>query len=123
MSLCARCSGVYPGIIAGVALVGTGTAPTAWPWLVAAGPAPALVDWAVTTGTDRRGSNRVRTATGALLGTGYGVGVAWVLTGGPLWPFGVAAGYGGVAAVLLARSRARSDGDGPADGQPDADAS
>lgn len=103
--VCARCSGVYPGILAGLALVGTGTAPATWPWLAVVGPAPALVDWAVTTLTDRRGSNRVRTATGALLGTGYGVAVVWVLTAWPLWLLIVATGYGGVAAVLLARAR------------------
>ncbi|ELZ28228.1 hypothetical protein C475_05465 [Halosimplex carlsbadense 2-9-1] len=83
----------------------TGTAPAAWPWLVACGPAPALADWAVTTFTLRRGSNAVRTASGALLGLGYGVAVPWFLTERPLWLLAVAAGYGGVAAALLVRSR------------------
>ncbi|QLH79891.1 DUF2085 domain-containing protein [Halosimplex rubrum] len=106
--LCARCSGVYPGILAGVALVLTDTAPAAWPWLVACGPAPALVDWAATTFTLRRGSNAIRTASGALLGLGYGVAVPWFLTARPLWLLAVAAGYGGVAAALLVRSRAES---------------
>ncbi|WP_436925887.1 DUF2085 domain-containing protein [Halosimplex amylolyticum] len=120
--VCARCSGVYPGILAGVALVLTGTGPAAWPWLVAAGPAPALVDWAVTTFTRRRGSNALRTASGALLGLGYGVAVPWFLTDRPLWLLGVAAVYGGVAAALLVRSRGRADssdsgdGEGPGDG-------
>lgn len=85
-------------------LVLTDTGPLTWPWLVACGPAPALVDWALTTFTDRRGSNAVRTASGFLLGAGYGVAVPWVLTERPLWLLWVAVGYGGVAAALLARA-------------------
>jgi len=111
--LCARCSGVYPGILAGAVLVLTDTAPGAWPWLVACGPAPALSDWAATTFTPRRGSNAVRTLSGALLGLGYGVAVPWVLTARPPWLLAVAAGYGGVAAALVVRSRAGSAGGGP----------
>ncbi|MFB6139381.1 MAG: DUF2085 domain-containing protein [Halosimplex sp.] len=103
--LCARCSGVYPGILAGAALALTDTAPAAWPWLVGCGPAPALVDWAATTLTPRRGTNAVRTASGALLGLGYGVAVPWFLTARPPWLLAVAAGYGGIAAALLVRSR------------------
>lgn len=75
-----------------------------WPWLVACGPAPALADWGVTTFTDRHGSNAVRTASGLLLGAGYGVAVPWFLTDRPLWLLWVALGYGGVAAALLART-------------------
>lgn len=124
--LCARCSGIYPGILVGVALVLFGTGPAAWPWLVAVGPAPALIDWAATTFTDRRGSNALRTASGALLGLGYGVAVPWFLIARPLWLLGVAAAYGVVAAVLLVRahgsesSSGRPDGDG--DGDDDRDA-
>ncbi|WP_123537087.1 DUF2085 domain-containing protein [Halosimplex salinum] len=113
--LCARCSGIYPGILGGLAFVLTDTAPAAWPWLVVCGPAPALVDWAATTFTDRRGSNAVRTGSGVLLGLGYGVAVPWFLTDRPLWLIGVAAGYGGVAAAALRRSRpaeAAADSDG-----------
>lgn len=77
--------------------------------LVACGPAPALVDWAMTTLTPRRGANAVRTVSGALLGLGYGVAVPWFLTSRPLWLLAVAAGYGGVAAALLVRSRSGGD--------------
>lgn len=101
LRLCARCSGVYPGIAAGLALVATGTAPVLWPWLVAVGPAPALLDWAVTTLGSRRGHNAVRTATGALLGVGYGVAVASFLTDPRPWLVAVAAVYGGLAAAGL----------------------
>jgi hypothetical protein len=66
----------------------------------------------VTTFTPRRGDNAVRTASGALLGLGYGVAVPWVLTARPLWLLAVAAGYGGVAAALLARSRVGSADEG-----------
>jgi len=73
------------------------------------GPAPALLDWAVTTFTDRRGSNAVRTASGLLLGSAYGVAVPWFLTERLPWLLAVALCYGGVAAVLLAWSRRRAD--------------
>jgi len=99
--LCARCSGVYPGIAVGLALVATGTAGALWPWLVALGPAPALVDWAATTLGSRRGHNAIRTATGALLGTGYGVAVLWFLADLGPWLLGVAAVDGVLAAAGL----------------------
>jgi hypothetical protein len=82
----------------------------AWPWLAVLGPAPALFDWAVTTFTDRRGSNAVRTASGLLLGSGYGVAVPWFLTERLPWLFAVGLCYGGVATGLLAFSRRRTDG-------------
>lgn len=105
--LCARCSGVYPGIAVGLALVATGTASGLWPWLVALGPAPALFDWGVTTLGSRHGHNAVRTVTGILLGAGYGVGVAWFLAdaGAHPWLLGVAAVYGALAAAGLWLSR------------------
>ncbi|WP_415379043.1 DUF2085 domain-containing protein [Halosimplex sp. TS25] len=119
--LCARCSGVYPGILVGAALALTATVPAVWPWLVVCGPAPALVDWAATTFTDRRGSNALRTVSGALLGLGYGVAVPWFLIGRPLWLLGVAAVYGGIAAVLLVRSLGGESSDGRADGDSGGD--
>ncbi len=107
----------------GVVLVLTVTGRAAWPWLVAVGPAPALVDWAATTFTDRPGSNAVRTATGALLGLGYGIAVPWLLTERPLWLFGVAAVYGGAAATLLARTRRREEDSDDTDGNGQAHSS
>lgn len=107
--LCARCSGVYPGILAGIALFATATLTGAWPWLVALGPAPALVDWTATTLSAREGSNAGRTLTGALLGAGYGVAVPWFLTAQPLWLLAVAAGYGALAAVGLHAAGAVGD--------------
>jgi len=98
--LCARCSGVYPGIVAGVALFTTGTAPALWPWLVFL-PAPALTDWAATAAGERRGHNAVRTGTGTLLGFAYGLALPGFLTDPRLWLLGVAAGYGGLAAAGL----------------------
>ena len=111
--LCARCSGVYPGIAGGVALALSGTATGLWPWLVALGPLPALVDWAATTLGGREGSNAVRTLTGVTLGAAYGVAVPWLLTAWPLWLVAVAAGYGALAAAGL-----RASGDlGGSDGE------
>ena len=75
----------------------TDTGAAAWLWLVACGSAPALLDWAVTALTERRGSNAVRTASGLLLGSAYGVAVPWFLTDRPPWLFAVGLCYGGVA--------------------------
>lgn len=100
--LCARCLGVYPGIAVGLL-----AALAAWPLptglvAVAALPLPALVDWAATAFTDRRGRNPVRTATGAALGYAYGVGLVALFVDGDLRVLGVGAAYGLTAAVLLA---------------------
>ena len=110
--VCARCSGVYPGIVAGLTLFATGTGAPLWPWLVTLGPAPALVDWAVTTLGDRRGHNAGRTLTGILLGLAYGLAVPWFLTERPLWLVGVAVAYGAFAAIGLHRA-------GVGDAKPD----
>jgi uncharacterized membrane protein len=80
LRVCARCSGIYPGIASGVALVGSGTLPVL-PWLVAVLPAFALVEWARTQFTPRRGSNAARTTTGFMLGFSYGIGLLGVLRG------------------------------------------
>ncbi|MFC7074903.1 DUF2085 domain-containing protein [Haloarcula halophila] len=101
VAVCARCSGVYPGIVLGSLAVLFGVGGGLWAPLVAFGPAPALADWAVTTFTDRRGYNAVRTVTGATLGLAYGVALPWVLTTATVWPVAVAVGYGTAAAVGL----------------------
>ncbi|WP_336002074.1 DUF2085 domain-containing protein [Halorientalis halophila] len=107
--LCARCSGIYPGIVLGMAAALWGL----WrPWhalAILAFPAPALVQWALVTFGDRRGRNATRTVTGLLLGVGYGLGVVTFL-GDPFAPVPLVAaiGYGGLAGVLLYLERARS---------------
>lgn len=79
LHLCARCSGVYPGIAAALfAAVGGVQAPLV---AVATLPAPALVEWITTQYGDRAGRNDVRTATGLALGLGYGFGLAGLATG------------------------------------------
>lgn len=104
--LCARCSGVYPGIAAGVLGFRYGPAAMAGIALVAALPLPALVDRAVTTVTDRRGANPVRTATGAALGYGYGVGLGLLFVRGDLRVLVVGVAYGLAAVGLVLRRRA-----------------
>ncbi|MFB6170565.1 MAG: DUF2085 domain-containing protein [Haloarculaceae archaeon] len=102
LHLCARCSGVYPGIAVGVALTVVG-----WPgwvapgWLVALLPAPALADWALSALGGRSGDNAVRTLTGAGLGLAYGTGLG-LLVGGAWWVLGVGVGYGLLALAGLA---------------------
>lgn len=104
--LCARCSGIYPGIAVGVALAYF-AAPGASAALLATAvlPAPALVDWSRTAFTPAPGTNPTRTATGALLGVGYGIGLLAFLTSLDLRFLGVAIAYGGLAAALLTRER------------------
>jgi len=97
--LCARCTGIYPGILA--ALSGIGGSPTLSLAIVIAFPLPALVDWTVTTFTDRCGYNIVRTATGFLLGYGYGIGLYRVVLAGDFHVVAVGVCYAIGAGALL----------------------
>lgn len=106
--LCARCTGVYPGILLGVAVHLAGVGPLTAFWLVAVCPLPALLDWAMTTLRDYRGSNAVRTATGILLGFGYGSGLGHLYHGERWATLLVGAGYAVFAAAALAVQHARS---------------
>jgi uncharacterized membrane protein len=103
--LCARCSGVYPGIALGA--VGHSLGPDAAVVLLLVGvlPLPALVDWAITSFTHRRGHNAVRTATGLLLGVGYGLGLMRLADGWNLAVVAIGLVYGALAALLLAVDR------------------
>ena len=96
--VCARCLGVYPGIVAGL------LTPSAGLLVVALAPFPALLDWVLTTFTDRTGYNSVRTTTGALLGWGAGLGLSLLLFHARLAVVGIGIAYAILAAVLLARS-------------------
>lgn len=100
VDVCARCSGIYPGILLGVAahlLALPGTAVL----FVAILPLPALLDWTLTAWLDHRGWNAVRTATGGLLGFAYGSGLVHVATGRILEPFAVAVVYAVLAGTAL----------------------
>jgi len=103
--LCARCSGIYPGIVVGLAAFLLGPARLSGLGVVAALALPALIDWTATAFTARRGSNRVRTATGAALGYGYGAGLGRLLLAGDRRVLAVGAAYGAVTAALLAVHR------------------
>jgi uncharacterized membrane protein len=100
--LCARCSGVYPGIAVGALGAATGLLPVSV-LLVAVLPVFALVDWLATTAGPWDGSNAVRTATGLLLGGGYGVGLVGLLAPATRWPILlVGVGYATAAGVAVA---------------------
>ena len=103
--VCARCSGVYPGIISGfaVAMLAPGHFTTLA--VVASLPAPALVDWVVTSIGDRQGINSVRTVTGALLGYAYGVGLVRLLFGGDPLVLAIGFGYAVLTGAALAYER------------------
>lgn len=106
--LCARCTGVYPGIAAGLLAGIGGGGPLASLLFVAVLPLPALLEWTATRFTQRRGYNAVRTATGLLLGYAYGLGAVWLLLRGDRRVLLVAICYGVPAAVLLAVRERRS---------------
>ena len=99
--LCARCTGIYPGIVAGLVAFGYGPAPATSFWLVTLLPFGALLEWAVTTFTTRRGYNVVRTGTGLALGFAYGLGLGRSFVGGDLAVLAVGVGYGVAAVGLL----------------------
>ncbi|AHG00300.1 hypothetical protein HALLA_17330 [Halostagnicola larsenii XH-48] len=103
--ICARCLGIYPGILAAlvVALLGGGllASPVATLAVALVFPLPALVDWTLTTFTERRGYNLVRTATGFLLGCGYGTGLVHLLLAGDLRVLAVGIAYALAAGSLL----------------------
>ncbi|SNZ06044.1 Uncharacterized membrane protein [Natronoarchaeum philippinense] len=102
--VCARCLGIYPGIVVGMLGYVLG------PWrgtavlLAAILPLPALVDWTLTTFRESDGHNFVRTATGALLGCGYGLGLAALVLGANVRVLGIGIAYGLTAAALLSIS-------------------
>ncbi|WP_336328422.1 DUF2085 domain-containing protein [Halovenus sp. HT40] len=100
LHVCARCLGIYPGIVFGILVTLLARPPLL---LVAVMPLPALLDWSLTTFTDRVGSNPVRTITGLLLGSGYGLGLG-LLFDGEFTVLAIGFGYAIVAAALLARS-------------------
>jgi uncharacterized membrane protein len=104
--LCARCSGIYPGIALGLSAFTLGIGRAVWLPVVALGPLPALIDWAVTSGVlpcveDRRGTNRRRTATGAPLGAAYGLAAPWFVTTRNPVLLAVAVAYAVMAALGL----------------------
>lgn len=105
--LCARCLGVYPGIAVGLFATAAALPLLTGAIAVTALPLPALLDWTTTTFTPRRGSNSVRTVTGAALGYAYGVGLWTLVVAGEPWVLAVGAAYGLVAAVLLFVERRR----------------
>lgn len=105
--LCARCLGIYPGIVVGIAAWLVASPLPTGRLAVAALPLPALVDWAATAFTDRSGWNPVRTATGALLGYAYGVGLATLFLGDDLWVLAIGAAYALAAGFLLFVRQAR----------------
>lgn len=98
--LCARCLGVYPGIGLGLAALLADLPVPSGLAAVAFLPLFALVDWTLTAFTGRRGTNTVRTATGAALGYAYGLGLG-LLFGGDLRVLAVGAAYALVAGVLV----------------------
>lgn len=102
--ICARCLGIYPGIVAGLLAYFSVFRGFISLLLVAILPLPALLDWSVTTFTEREGYNVVRTATGAALGFGYAFGVPLLLFGSTISVLAVGICYTLAAGFLLSQS-------------------
>jgi uncharacterized membrane protein len=105
IDLCARCSGVYPGIVLGLLGYVLAPSPFADPLLVGLLPLPALLDWTTTTMGNWNGRNSVRTATGVSLGYGYGLGLGYLFLAGDLAVLAVGVVYAALAGGLLALNR------------------
>lgn len=103
--VCARCSGVYPGIVSGLLTISVAHTEFPYFYLVVLLPLPALADWALTSFTERRGYNVVRTATGALLGYGYGLGIGLLFVEFRLRILAVGAAYALLAGILIILER------------------
>ncbi len=105
--VCSRCLGIYPGIALGIILPGAiPLTPVASIATVAALPAFALIDWARSAFTARKGANAVRTLTGLLLGIAYGLGITLLMSPARWSALAAGAGYIVVAgALLLLRGR------------------
>ncbi|SEH12393.1 Uncharacterized membrane protein [Natronorubrum sediminis] len=101
VDLCSRCLGIYPGILLGLYVANAGHFGANSLLVVAVFPLPALLDWTLTTYTKRRGYNVVRTATGFLLGYGYGLGLVRLFLKADSRVFGVGIAYAVVAGMLL----------------------
>lgn len=99
--VCARCAGIYPGILVGIWAAFAAPDPLGHVLLVAVLPLPALLDWSLDALTPWKGSNPGRTGTGFLLGVGYGLGLVHLFVRGTLAVVAVGVGYGTLAAVLL----------------------
>jgi uncharacterized membrane protein len=107
--VCARCVGIYPGILVGVGVALGAPGLAGGTLLVAILPLPALVEWALDALTAWTGSNPGRTATGLLLGYGYGLGLVSLFVRGTLAVAAVGVGYGVLAAGLLAVHESRRE--------------
>ncbi len=112
--VCARCLGIYPGIALGLLLpAAISFPPAAAVAAVAVLPAFALIDWARSAFTARKGTNAVRTLTGLLLGIAYGIGITFLMSPARWSALAVGAGYIVVAgALLLIIRRAPESGQG-----------
>lgn len=112
--VCARCLGIWPGIIIGIILPGAILlSPVASIAAVAVLPSFALIDWARSAFTARKGTNAVRTLTGLLLGIAYGIGITLLMSPARWSALAVGAGYIVVAgALLLIGRRAPESGQG-----------
>lgn len=108
--LCARCTGIYPGIVAGITAAFLAPAALTATLLIALFPLAALAEWTVTSLTDRRGYNVVRTVTGAMLGYAYGLGLVRLFLGGELLVLAIGIGYALLAGILLLVRERRREG-------------
>lgn len=105
LHLCARCTGIYPGIIAG--LISISLFETSLPPLwIAISVIPTFIEKYLTGIRGHRGLNSVRTLTGFLLGLGYINGLITILRN-PFQPYLIGIGilYIVLAGILILKQR------------------
>ncbi|MFB6284234.1 MAG: DUF2085 domain-containing protein [Halobacteria archaeon] len=103
LHICARCTGVYIGILSAAFVSFFTQLIQANPYLfVVVFPVFALMDWSLTSFTGWRGRNLIRTVTGIFLGFGYISGLVLLFTTQD-WPVSLASAvmYGCVAGILI----------------------
>lgn len=106
--LCARCTGIYPGIVAGITAGFLAPVALTATLLIALLPMAALAEWSITSLSDRRGYNTIRTVTGAMLGYAYGLGLVRLFRDGELVVLAIGIGYAALAGSLLVVHRRRT---------------
>ena len=101
--LCARCLGIYNGILFGIGLFFWGILPDYFEYLaISVFPLFTILDWVITQFTSRRGKNTIRTFCGFLLGLAYGLGLSNLFSSFPNY-FVILLGivYASLAFILL----------------------
>lgn len=101
--ICARCIGIYSGILLGVIILITNAIPERiQKFAIIVFPFFALLDWSFTEFTTHKGRNTIRTISGLILGVAYTFALFLFITKFPNYlVITTGAAYGAIATLLL----------------------